>query len=75
MVGTYIVKFTSVEARDRFVEAVRASPELESVEVVVGEFLPDVILRGVSSPFLVDLKALAPEARFLEDVSHHPITG
>jgi hypothetical protein len=71
MEHSYIIRFPTEEARNQFGCALEESPVLSRDDVEFGEFLPDVVVRGISDTKLEELKRIAdPEARFFEDFKH-----
>jgi len=71
MEHSYIIRFPTEESRDEFGHALEESPDLSRDDVEFGEFLPDVIVRGIPDEKLEELKRLAdPDARFYEDFKH-----
>jgi hypothetical protein len=69
MEHTYIIRFPTEESRNQFERAVEESPVLSRDDVEFGEFLPDVIVRGISDSKLEELKRIAdPKAQIFEDI-------
>jgi hypothetical protein len=75
MEHSYIIRFPTEESRKEFERALEKSPDLSRDDVEFGEFLPDVIVRGISDGKLEELKRIThPKARFYEDFKHDLFT-
>jgi hypothetical protein len=65
--ATWIVRFRDEASRDKFVDMVHADRALRHVDLEVGEFLPDVIVKARDADEQ-RLRAMAPEALFASNI-------
>ena len=72
MVHSFIIRFPNEKSRNEFRKTLHNHPNLAQEDVEFGEFLPDVIVRGVSDQILIEFKQIVdPQARIFEDFKHH----
>jgi hypothetical protein len=68
---TYIIRFPSEQSRNEFHRAIKNRADIKPLQVELGEFLPDAIVKDVSDQALNEIKRIAdPRARFIEDFQH-----
>lgn len=71
MENSYIIRFPDEQSRSEFQRVLEERPDISPENVTFGEFLPDVIVRGLSDEKLSEMKDIAdPEARFFGDFKH-----
>jgi hypothetical protein len=71
---SYIIRFDDERSRASFRDSVEHGRGLKDVDLHFAEFFPDVIASSVGERELAELRKIAGNARFIEDLQHDPFS-